>query len=252
MTYPLPSSTLDAIFGDAALSPVKRLLILVLESHASSPGSGVYPSLRRLADRSGLSLAHVCTLLPELATDGYLTIHHRQGPKGGNRYEVHLPTVPLSRAPASGTRTAGAPASGTELRSEREKTPVLFQPEELQPVEHKPAVTPAAANWLRTMAQDLGPDFAQVLQGVAVQEPPASPTRKPRGEGLYTLGKLCKRGHEHEGTGQSLRRLPSGSCLQCDLERQEAKRQAKVQARREEKPPRRIIDLSAHRQRQEG
>jgi hypothetical protein len=40
--------------------------------------------------------------------------------------------------------------------------------------------------------------------------------------------------------------------LQCDLERQEAKRQAQVQARREARPPRRIIDLSAHRQRQEG
>ena len=251
MTYPLSPSTLDAIFGDAALSPSKRLLLLVLESHASSAGSGVYPSLRRLADRSGLSLAHVCTLLPELATDGYLTIHHRQGPKGGNLYEVHLPTVPLSRAPESGTRTAGAPASGTELRSEREKTPILFQPEELQPVEHQPpAVTPAAANWLRTFEHELGPHYAQVLQGA--QEPPASVPRKPRGEGLYTLGKLCKRGHQHEGTGQSLRRLPSGSCLQCDLERQEAKRQANVQTRREARPPRRIIDLSAHRQRQGG
>ena len=77
-------------------------------------------------------------------------------------------------------------------------------------------------------------------------------SRKPRGEGLYTLGKLCKRGHGHEDTGQSLRRLPSGSCLQCDLERQEAKRQAQVKANRAARGPRRIIDLSAHRQRHGG
>jgi hypothetical protein len=40
--------------------------------------------------------------------------------------------------------------------------------------------------------------------------------------------------------------------LQCDLERQEAKRQAQVQAKRAAKPARRIIDLAAHRQRQGG
>jgi hypothetical protein len=101
-------------------------------------------------------------------------------------------------------------------------------------------------------SQVVGPAFAQVLQGTPTPDAPpqTKSPRTPRGAGLYRLGKLCKRGHEHERTGQSLRRLPSGSCLQCDLERQEAKRQAQVQAKREAKPARHIIDLAAHRQKQ--
>jgi hypothetical protein len=123
-------------------------------------------------------------------------------------------------------------------------------------VEHQSAQPSGGEQYAAMLArsQVVGPDFAQVLQGTPTPHnaPQTTPPRTPRGAGLYRLGKLCKRGHEHEGTGQSLRRLPSGSCLQCDLERQEAKRQARVQASRAAKPARRIIDLAAHRSRQEG
>lgn len=39
------------------------------------------------------------------------------------------------------------------------------------------------------------------------------------------LGKLCPKGHDWEGTGQSLLRLPSRVCLACDRERARATRQ---------------------------
>jgi hypothetical protein len=44
----------------------------------------------------------------------------------------------------------------------------------------------------------------------------------------YVLGKLCPRGHDYQGTGQSLRRLPKFTCWEChkagERERRKAKR----------------------------
>jgi len=46
----------------------------------------------------------------------------------------------------------------------------------------------------------------------------------------YTLGALCKHGHNYEGTGQSLRRLVDHECLECQRARAQAARQRKRQA----------------------
>jgi hypothetical protein len=46
----------------------------------------------------------------------------------------------------------------------------------------------------------------------------------------YVLGKLCPRGHDYHGTGQSLRRLPKFVCLECDAERARERRQAQRKA----------------------
>jgi hypothetical protein len=45
----------------------------------------------------------------------------------------------------------------------------------------------------------------------------------------YVLGKLCPRGHDYHGTGQSLRRLPRSVCLECDAEWARDRRRAKRQ-----------------------
>lgn len=55
------------------------------------------------------------------------------------------------------------------------------------------------------------------------------PTFDPR---KYVLGKLCRRTHDYQGTGQSLLRLPSHVCLECDRERARERRQAKREERR--------------------
>ena len=43
----------------------------------------------------------------------------------------------------------------------------------------------------------------------------------------YVLGKLCPRGHDEYGPGQSLRSRTHGRCLACDREKARAQRQAK-------------------------
>jgi hypothetical protein len=42
----------------------------------------------------------------------------------------------------------------------------------------------------------------------------------------YVLGKLCPRGHDYHGTGQSLRHLRRHVCLACDAEQARARRKA--------------------------
>jgi hypothetical protein len=42
----------------------------------------------------------------------------------------------------------------------------------------------------------------------------------------YGLGKLCPRGHDYHGTGQSLRHLRRHVCLACDAEQARARRKA--------------------------
>lgn len=254
-----------------------RLLLLAIAKHANHDGTNAYPSLATLAHLTKLSHSQVCLILRQLVKDGHVRIEHGAGPKGSNAYTIVRTWDAISSPKIGHAKTAhaiGRPSIGPNQEPKTKKGPggssdVLASDVLSSDPTPSPVVTPAAANWLRTIAHELTPDFAQVLQGTpldtaeemhTVHPPPlptkastsACPPRKSRGEGLYTLGKLCKRGHDHEGTGKSLRRLPSGSCLQCDLERQEAKRQAQVQARRAAKPTRRIIDLAAHRQAQGG
>jgi hypothetical protein len=241
-------------------SPAKGsslLLLLAIARHANHDGTGAYPSLATLKRLTRLSHSQVCLLLRQLEGDGHLRITHGGGPGGANAYTI-VRTWDTEAHPKIGhAKTAyaeGRAKFGHNQEPKRKKDPVPYsdvRSSDCQTVP-QPVVTPAAANWLRTFEHELSPDYAHVLQGAP---PPDARTqtkspRTPRGAGLYRLGKLCKRGHDHEGTGQSLRRLPSGSCLQCDLGRQEAKRQARVQASRAAKPARRIIDLAAHRQKQ--
>jgi hypothetical protein len=74
---------------------------------------------------------------------------------------------------------------------------------------------------------------------------PPSPGRPPErpGEGTpppipevplfdttrHVLGPLCPRGHDYHGTGQTLRRLPRHTCLECDAEQARARRRARRQ-----------------------
>lgn len=256
-----------------------KLVLLLLASYAHPDGTHAEMSLSTIAREAGLSRRQVNTIVHFLAETGHVLLESAAGAHGTNRYAVqrpwmsqgnHFPSATIS--PGAITAPLGQPLptidkENKDLEKQSCEAIALGQPlpqKVGQPLPQKgegltsPTLTPAAARWLAINGKAGG--IASQACGIQTETPSepvrtapeSTPTRlprKPRGEGLYTLGKLCKRGHDHEGTGQSLRRLPSGSCLQCDLERQEAKRQAQVQATRAARPPRRIIDLSAHRQR---
>ena len=48
--------------------------------------------------------------------------------------------------------------------------------------------------------------------------------------GKYVLGKLCRRGHEHGSTGQSLLRISNRHCIVCDREKFHERKQGKRRA----------------------
>ena len=72
---------------------------------------------------------------------------------------------------------------------------------------------------------------------VDVPQASEAPTESPNGEvdvppydtSKYVLGKLCPRGHDYHGTGQSLRHLRRHVCLECDAEAARERRKAKRQ-----------------------
>jgi hypothetical protein len=53
----------------------------------------------------------------------------------------------------------------------------------------------------------------------------------------YSLGKLCPRGHDYHGTGQSLRRLPRHICLKCDAEKTAERRAGRRKAESQDQKP---------------
>lgn len=267
--------SIDDILADDNLTSDQTLLLIAISRHAHADGTGAYPSLRRLAALTKFSLSHICTLLQALEQTGALTIERFKGPKGVNAYTLHVPQVLRSTEHRHQVRVRKELRSDESEVQAEEKNPVRVQEEELhtgvlrspEQYEAVGTLTPAAARWLHINAtpggiasQSCGIETLPPSETVAANTPSdivrtatestppgAARPRKPRGEGLYKLGKLCKRGHDHEGRGKSLRRLPSGSCLQCDLERQEAKRRDKVRANREARGPRRIVNLDAYR-----
>jgi Ribbon-helix-helix protein, copG family len=58
---------------------------------------------------------------------------------------------------------------------------------------------------------------------------PPAPEVPPFDTTRHVLGPLCPRGHDYHGTGQTLRRLPRHTCLECDAEQARARRRARRQ-----------------------
>src|SRR5207248_521321 len=94
------------------LKPAAKFILLALAKHAHGDGTGAHPSLRRLQHLTGYSLAEICLVLPTLEQSGWITIAHKQGPKGSNLYTVHPPSAPLNRALGGGALDSGAPQAG--------------------------------------------------------------------------------------------------------------------------------------------
>jgi hypothetical protein len=264
-----------------------KLVLLLLASYAHPDGTHAEMSLSTIAREAGISRRQVNTIVHFLAETGHVRLEPSAGAHGTNRYAVqrlwlkegnHFPSVATS--PGAITAPLGKPLptidkENKDLKTQSDEAIALGQslPHKAgqslpqQHVSSPPAVTPEGANWVRTFAHDLGQHFSQVLQGVTPQDAegsdrteeapvptdtPAPPPRTPREPALYFQGKLCPRGHD-DGTGHTLRRVSNGNCTECDVARTRAKRQAQAAARAQTpKPPRRVIDLVAHRQAQGG
>ena len=234
------------------LSHAALLVLLAITAYVEEHGAPAYPSQATIAHDSGVTERYIEACVQECETAGYLHVERRREPgkRPRNFYTV------LSRWRTIPEQASGNQVPRTSIHLEKKEKQDLQEHRDQGttiPEPHTSIVTPAAANWLRTIAQDLGPDFAQVLQGTPAQEPPAPRAKPPRQAALYFQGKLCPGGHD-DGTGHTLRRVKNGNCTECDVARTRAKRQAQAAARKAQqpKPVKQIIDLAAHRRSQGG
>jgi hypothetical protein len=78
--------------------------------------------------------------------------------------------------------------------------------------------------------EDLEAEAPAPVAGAALEAPGQADNDVPVFDtSKYRLGKLCPRGHDYGGTGQSLLRLANGGCLACNREDARTGREAKRQ-----------------------
>lgn len=152
-----------------------------------------------------------------------------------------------------------------ENRDRGNQFPEPGSPNQVHPLPTAIELHPRALNTLNWLGYKLGSDaYARLTGGVPPSEhhrgdnipedippstmepeplaplptdPPPTPCpRAPRNPAAYRLGKLCPRGHAHEGTGLSLRRMPGGSCVACETLRRRERDLTKNPTPRAHKP----------------
>jgi hypothetical protein len=72
---------------------------------------------------------------------------------------------------------------------------------------------------------DLQPDHVEPSLGHDLTQDTAE--QSPYDTSKYVLGSLCPRGHDYQGTGQTLRRRPRNVCPACDREQTRERRAAR-------------------------
>jgi len=103
-----------AVFELPDMGPTHRLIMLALADHADDAGR-CYPSLDRLAKRTGLSLRAVRSNLRQLEADGQIRTDPQGGPMGCNLYFVT--PQPRQEMPPAGD------APGISRRKPRQEMP---------------------------------------------------------------------------------------------------------------------------------
>lgn len=109
---------MSQVFENEVLGPTQKLLLLALADHADDEGK-CYPSLARLARRTGLGERAVRGNLRQLEMAGYLTTELNAGKRGANLYIVRatpapdapgIKCPPAPDSPPPGTRCPSTPA----------------------------------------------------------------------------------------------------------------------------------------------
>jgi Helix-turn-helix domain len=87
------------------IEPNRKLVLLAYADHARDDGTHIFPSVARIAEKTGLSRRWVQILTHELAQAGLL-INDGRGPRGQNRWRIGLPSSGASTPLPSAAVTA--------------------------------------------------------------------------------------------------------------------------------------------------
>lgn len=79
------------VFEQSRSKGIDRLVLLAIGDHAHDTGRNAYPSMSTLTRKTGLDKRTVQRAIRALVDLGELTVDINAGPKGSNRYHVHVP-----------------------------------------------------------------------------------------------------------------------------------------------------------------
>ncbi len=119
-----------ALVWDLDLAPNKRLVLLAYADHADDDGDNVFPSLGRVAHKTGYSVDQVRRLSRELAADGLMELAEK-GVGRGNTHRYRLTLEKGSKLPAFKPKSEKVAESQEKVASRPEKVaPMPPEPSE--------------------------------------------------------------------------------------------------------------------------
>lgn len=122
------------------------LVLLAIADYAKDDGTGAWPSVAGLAEKTRLSERNIQYILRKLEASGELVIEKHAGPRGCHLYHVVLDTEGAKIAPVGGAKIAGAKfAGGATQRQEgvqpsAERGAIAIAPEPLIEPSIEPSV----------------------------------------------------------------------------------------------------------------
>tara|TARA_R100001086_G_scaffold238371_2_gene163063 strand:- start:865 stop:1728 length:864 start_codon:yes stop_codon:yes gene_type:complete len=114
---------LNSAFDANDLGATPRLVLLALADHADAAGR-CYPSIARLAQRTGLSPRSIQASIKKLHAEGYIDVEMNAGKRGTNVYVLRL--TPAGSAPPKKAHPAG---DSPHPRNSCTPTPAAAAPE---------------------------------------------------------------------------------------------------------------------------
>lgn len=161
-----------AVWEHATAKGGERLLLLAIADYAKDDGSGAWPSLQRLAEKTLFSERNVRYLLRKLEESGELAIHHGAGPHGANRYTITLVNwQPACEADEQGGKDCPPPAKFA---------PAKIAPGGQNPSQGGAKFSPEGGKVFTVGGQPVAPDPLLNHQVIHQDDPPESGARTKR------------------------------------------------------------------------
>lgn len=167
-----------ALVWDLDLEPNKRLVLLAYADHADDDGDNVYPSLPRIARKTGYSADQVRRISRELVMDGLMELVERGGGRGRpHRYRLTLEKgrklPPLRERQKGGTKSEKGGTKGS-----KNLAPVPPEPSDIQ---NRQVIEPSESTTEKDFANAQSFSVGGGTNS-ANSAPPPQPEKKPERE----------------------------------------------------------------------
>lgn len=181
------------VWSNSTSAPVDRLVLLAIADCANDDGAEAYPSMSRLAGKTGLSVRSVQRSINQLSADGELVVHRNGGPKGCNRYRVTM--TPGTVSPPSESHPVRESPRQADIPSESRGRGDSVTPHPRQPVTSTP-VSLSPETSLNHPLTVLEPSGAQQIIAEWIERCAKRPPKSVIGQMAKQVGALLEEGFD--------------------------------------------------------